>query len=132
MPLFTGMIHRTMEIKVEIDENANDNKALAIDLIVISDEKLLDKLLAMPSKEWFEKREQLKRDYLNGPYMEYYGWEWVPGQIVPDQNVDVKTRSLAALIYVNYTSPGSHRFRIDPFSDIIIHLRRSGFTVKTL
>ncbi len=126
--LLGGRLHVT----VNIAENANQNSPIALDLLFVYDEELLEKLLKMSAKEWFEKREQIRRDYPEGEGLDYWGWEWVPGQKIPVQEMPLKAESEAAMIFANYLSPGSHRARVDPFKDMRIRLSEKEFLVESL
>lgn len=117
-------------VKVNISENANLNSPVALDLLVVYDKGLLDELLGLSSKKWFEKREQIKLDHLKGEDLDYWGWEWVPGQKVSEQKIPLKPRAEGGLIFARYLSPGTHRVRINPFKDISVHLLENGFSVE--
>ncbi|RLC17621.1 MAG: hypothetical protein DRI57_09495 [Deltaproteobacteria bacterium] len=125
--LMGGRLHVT----VEIDEKANQDNPIALDLLFVYDEKLLEQLLQTPAKEWFEKRGQIKRDYLEGDGLDYWGWEWVPGQNIPVQELPLKSGAEGALVFADYLSPGDHRVRVAPFEDMTIHLKKDGFEVKS-
>ena len=121
-----------LNVKVTISENANQNNPIALDLVIVYDERLLDQLIGMSSKDWFVKREQIKRDYLDGTGLEYWSWEWVPGQGVPIQELPLKSMAKGGLVFADYYSPGTHRFRIDQFKDIKIQLEENHFSVEPL
>jgi type VI secretion system protein len=125
-----AMFGEKLDIKVYISEKANQNSPIAFDVVLVYDEGLLERLLSMPSREWFEKKEQIKRDYLQGEGLDFWGWEWVPGQEVPVQSLPFKTNAVGGFIFADYFTPGSHRFRIDPFKDISVRLLEKGFTVE--
>jgi len=127
-----AVLGKKVHVKVDISENANNNSPIALDVVLVYDEALLTELIKMPSKEWFEKREQIKRDYPEGTGLDYWGWEWVPGQKVPVQSLPLKPKAKGGIIFANYFSPGEHRFSIDPFKNIIIRLEEKSFTVEVL
>lgn len=124
--LLGGKVH----IKTNIVEKANQNSPVALDLLVIYDENLLAQLLNMSAKEWFEKRTQIKRDHLEGRGLDYWGWEWVPGQKIPDKTLPLKSKAKGGIIFAGYFSLGPHRATFDPFGDMTIHLLENGFTVE--
>ena len=126
--LLGGKTHVT----VRIDNNANQNQPIAVSLVIVHNEALFGKLLEMPSKDWFEKREQIKRDYREGESLDYWEWEWVPDQQVPLQELALKPGAVGGLVFAGYNSPGAHRVRIDPLQDIVIHLSEKEFSVETL
>jgi hypothetical protein len=121
-----------LDVKIEISDKANENSAIAVDLIVVYDKKLIDQLLKLTSKAWFEQRTQIRRDYLKGEGLDLWGWEWVPGQQVPDQHLPLKPKAKGGFIFARYHSPGSHRYRFDPFKDIKIRLMEKEFYVEPM
>jgi type VI secretion system protein len=125
-----AMLGAKLDAKVVVSEKLNDDNPVAVELIIVYDEDLLDRLLKMPAKEWFEKRAQIRRDYFKDTGFESWEWEWVPGQKVPDQHLPLRPRALAGVIFADYLSPGEHRARIDPYEDITINLGWRGFDVK--
>lgn len=126
--LLGGKTHVT----VRIDSNANQNNPIAVSMVLAYDDALFAKLLEMPSKDWFEKREQIKRDYREGESLDYWEWEWVPGQQVPLQELDLKAGAVGGLLFAGYNTPGAHRVRIDPLQDMVIHLSEKDFRVETI
>jgi type VI secretion system protein len=121
-----------LQVSVNISENANQNNPISLDLVFVYNEKLSDDLVKMTAKDWFAKREQLRRDYIEGEGVEYLNWEWIPGQKIPLQILPLKANAKAAFVFADYQTPGAHRFRADPFNDIVIHLRESGFYVESV
>ncbi len=119
-------------IKVFVSQKVNQNSAIAMDLVFVFDKQLMDKLREMASKEWFEKREQIKRDYLVGVGIDTLEREWVPGQLVPDIKLKLKPKAKGALIFAKYSMPGAHRFVVDPFRSVAIHLNEDDFEVKRI
>ena len=120
-----------LTVSIDISEKANQNSPVALDVVVVYDEELLARLLEFSSKDWFEKREQIKRDYLQGEGLDYWGWEWVPGQKVTIQKLPLKPEAKGGFIFADYFSPGVHRVRIDPFGDVIVHLLEKRFTAES-
>ena len=119
-----------LNVKVDISQNANTNSPIALDVVLVYDEALLKQLIKMPSREWFEKREQITRDHIKGNGLDYWAWEFVPGQNVETQVLPLKPKAKGGIVFANYFTPGEHRFRIDPFKDFIIHLNEKLFTVE--
>jgi type VI secretion system protein len=120
-----------LNVRVDISQNANTNSPIALDVVLVYDEILLEQLTKMPSREWFEKREQITRDHSKGNALDYWSWEFVPGQNVETQVLPLKPKAKGGIVFANYFTPGEHRFRIDPFKDFIIHLNEKVFTVES-
>ncbi len=48
-----------LDLKVHVSPKANNNNPVAVDLVLVSDKKLLQELMKMSASEWFEKRHQV-------------------------------------------------------------------------
>jgi len=70
-----AIIGGQVDVTVEIADNANQNSPIAVDLIVVYDEKLMEQLLGMTAGDWFARRSQIRRDYLDGAGFDSWGWE---------------------------------------------------------
>ncbi len=119
-----------VEVRFDIADDANQNSPIAVDLVVVYDEKLMDKLMGMTAAQWFEERGQIRRDYLEGAGFHSWGWEWIPGQSVPIQKLPLKAAAIGGVIFAKYIAPGAHRSRINPFNDVTIYLRTEDFAVN--
>jgi type VI secretion system protein len=119
-----------LNVQVDISENANTNNPIALDVVLIYDEDLLKQLIKLPSGEWFEKREQITRDHIRGDGLDYWAWEFVPGQNVETQVLPLKPKARGGIVFANYFTPGEHRTLVDPFKDFVIHLNEKIFTVE--
>ena len=126
-----ALVGGRVEVRVLVAPDANQNSPVAVDLIYLYNEDLLERLVQLTAKQWFDQREQVKRDFLPGEGADIWSWEWVPGQQIPIQQLPIKTSAVAGLIFANYHAPGNHRFRIDPFEDLVIQLGEQDLTVDT-
>lgn len=120
-----------VDVRVLVAPNANENSPVAVDLIYVYDESLLERLTALSAAEWFAQREQVRRDFLPGEGADVWSWEWVPGQKIPVQQLPLKPAAMAGLVFADYHTPGNHRFRVDPFDDLVIRLGPQDLTVET-
>jgi hypothetical protein len=93
-------------LDVTIDPAANNNAALAVDLVTVSDKKVLTEVSAFPSAVWFAKRKDYVR--LHSKQMHVYSWEWVPGQQVVSMKIPQTALADGILLFANYAVPGSH------------------------
>jgi type VI secretion system protein len=110
---------------VRIDSRINSNGAVPVDLILVYDKPLIEKLQALPAAEWFARRAQFRRDNQEGKKFDLWGWEWVPGQTVAPIRLPRRHGALAAIVYANYQEPGDHRWRVDPNRNLRIDLEES-------
>jgi type VI secretion system protein len=119
-----------LEIIIDIAPKANQNNPVALDMVMVYDKALLKQLQGMTAKDWFEKRSQVKLNYPGDIGLDSWSWEWVPGQIVKINPIAVKSKTLGAIIYANYLSPGEHRAVFDPYKSIVLSLKEKNFSVE--
>ncbi|MFO0762732.1 MAG: hypothetical protein U0359_40215 [Byssovorax sp.] len=110
----------------------NQNSPVPISLVAINDQKLFERLVQMNAKQWFEAREQIRRDNPGDNAFSEWVWEYVPGQAPPPVVIQVDGRAVGALIFANYRSPGDHRIRLGPQQRMRIDLGDDGMTVSPL
>src|SRR5437879_861051 len=79
-----------LSIEVHVAPTANKNNPVAVDLVLVSDKKLLKELTKMSAKDWFEQRHQVQLDYPKETDLGAGSWEWVPGQAVQLDRLPVK------------------------------------------
>lgn len=120
----------TLPVAFTISAGANSGNPVAVNVVVVYDKRLLDKLLALSAQEWFKGREQWQRDY--GDELEVEGWEWVPGQAVPRQEIAFHAGAKAGLIFADYYAPGAHRALIDPQQSWRVELLDSSLRAEPL
>jgi len=58
-----SMFGGALPFHVTIAPDANENSAIAVDLVVVYDAKLADELLKLPAAKWFAGKEQFARDH---------------------------------------------------------------------
>ena len=116
-------------MKVNVASDANDGNPVAFDLVLITDERLLEELGKISASEWFENRNQYRLDYPEETGLSAGSWEWVPGQVVALKPITVKREIVGGIIFANYFTPGEHRAVIDPRKSFTVTLGAEGFTV---
>ena len=67
-------------LTLDMAPKANNDTPLAVDFVAVQDPELFKLLLSIPAKQWFEQREQLRRDYLKA--IDVWSLELVPGQFM--------------------------------------------------
>lgn len=122
-----------LEVQVRIAPDANKNNPVALDLVLVSDKKLLEEISKVTAKDWFEgKRAEFRNDNPKETVLDIKGWEWVPGQAVRLDRFTIKLEVVGGVVFANYLTPGAHRATIDPRKSVQINLDSEKFTVKTL
>lgn len=121
-----------LDLKVHVSPKANNNNPVAVDLVLVSNKKLLQELMKMSASEWFEKRHQVELDYPKETQLGAGRWEWVPGQQVKVDRVTVKFEVVGGVIFANYFNAGAHRAPIDPRKGILVTLGEDSLCVQSL
>lgn len=117
------------EVTLIASADANRNSPVAVDLVLISDPKALDRMLALSATQWFATRGDLLATFAQG--IRCTGWEIVPGQTLTldDRTVLRGKRIVAALVFARYASIGAHRVRLDRFGGrLVLRFQEEGFT----
>ena len=120
--LFGGDI----ELQTHVAPNANMNNPVAVEFLLVYDEKLLATLTKTNAKDWFMNRDQFRQDNPKG--FDSWYWEWIPGQKVKDEKLPLKPSAKAALVFANYIVPGDNRAKLDPYKSVTINLGEKAFT----
>jgi hypothetical protein len=109
--------------------DANDNAPTTVDAVMIYNPSVLTAVLAMNSKQWFDRRDQLRNDFPGG--FEMREWEVVPGAQVNITKLPFRSGGLGLVVFANYSGAGDHRTRLDGFTQPRITLRDRNFAVTT-
>lgn len=108
-------------VSVSVDANANQDTAVAMDLLIVYEDALVNTLFKLSALEYFEKKAQILRD--TPGQMDVWSWEVVPGQIIPPRPIKM-TQSIprGAIVFANYLTPGDHRVRVGKEKAILVKL----------
>jgi type VI secretion system protein len=118
----------TRTLDFEIGAKANDDTALAVDLVLVFDQTLIGQIAGLPATTWFQTRDQVK--LANPTGLEVRSFEVIPGQ--PGAHVDITGDSrdaIAAFVFASYTSPGPHRARVDGLRSVLLRFGGKDFAV---
>jgi hypothetical protein len=118
-------------MEVRTAETANQNQPVAMDVLLVYNKQLLQELLKMSASDWFDKRDQIKRDDPKGDALSAWSWEWVPGQRELVE-LPLQAKARAGIIFARYFSRGEHRARIDPHTSITVELLDKDFSVRLM
>lgn len=119
-----------LDVKVHVSPAANKNNPVAVDLVLVSDKKLLKELTKMSARDWFEHRHQIQLDYPKETDLLAGSWEWVPGQAVKLERLPVKLEIIGGVVFANYLNDGAHRAIINPRKDIVLTLGEDDLCVQ--
>lgn len=128
----SGYEGRRLRLEVATTARANKNSPVPLTLVAVRDAKLFDRISKLTAKQWYEQREQVRRDFPSGTAFAEWDWEFVPGQSPPPMVIEVDSKAIGALIFANYRAPGDHRFRVGPQRRMRIDLGDDDFIVSPL
>jgi type VI secretion system protein len=103
-------------LDVTIAPAANNDAPIAVDMVAISDKKILTEVSTFPAAAWFAKRKDYVR--LHSKEVRVYSWEWVPGQQVVSIKIPETALADGVILFANYASPGAHSVML-PKSGIV-------------
>ncbi|ACC75056.1 hypothetical protein PPMP20_01110 [Paraburkholderia phymatum] len=117
------------QVTLSASDEVNNNSAVAVDVVLVSDDAMLARVAEMPASKWFTGRSDLVRTYPKN--LRYRSWEIVPGQHVEVSGDEFAgPRVAGAFVFANYEGPGAHRVRIEHFSGhIVVQLDSNNFSV---
>ncbi len=107
-------------ISITAEPEANRNTAIAVDLVMLSDEEAAAAILKLNARDWFTRRAEFLRDYPEGVAVQ--SWEIVPGQVLRDAKVDSPSGMKAAVVFALYDNEGEHRLRLTDNSEVRLML----------
>jgi len=110
----------------------NQNSPVPLSLVAINDPKLFERVAQLNAKQWFEQRDQIRRDFPGGQAFSEWEWEYVPGQAPPPVVVEIDGHAVGALIFANYRVSGDHRFRLGPQQRLRIDVGDDDLTMTPL
>ena len=119
-------------VEVQVAPQSNQNSPIPVTLVAVYDPKLYERFSQMSAKQWYEQRDQLRRDHPGGDAFIEWEWEFVPGFTPPPTVVEIRGRAVGAFVFAKYRSEGMHRVRLGPHQRIRINLQEDDVTVSTL
>jgi type VI secretion system protein len=116
-----------LDLKVGIDNGANKDSPVAVDVVLIKDKNFWKTAPPMAAKDWFSQKSDLQRRY--GKKLVVTSWEWVPGQPIPPITLKVPRFLNGAMVFARYPSPGSHSAPLPRGGKVSISLQKEDFTM---
>lgn len=117
-----------LPLTVTVVPGANDDSAIAIDFVVVYDQKLLDEIIKVSASDWFSKKSRFLADHPQELAVE--SREWVPGQPVAPLSIPYKIGAKKVVLFANYNSAGEHRAVVPPQQPSAITLGDTDLTVE--
>jgi type VI secretion system protein len=99
-------------VTLSIAAGANRDYPIAVDVVLVSDEALAQRLLGMSARDWFSARSGLRKTYPD--VLSVDSLELAPGEslTLPGKRWSGR-RVAAALVFADYLVAGPHLARID-------------------
>ena len=117
-------------IEFEVAQGANQDSPIAVDIVYVYDPQLVAQLTQMTAHDWFQKKGEVRQAFPTG--FDVTSLEVVPGQKGPVEAVSAKaSKAIAAFVFANYASQGTHRARVDRLERFFIALGDKDFTILT-
>jgi hypothetical protein len=130
VPGAQGHAAKNFSMQVNVADGANQNYPIAMDLVTISDKKVIPEVGKLSSRDWFERRNQILRD--TGGRVSVASWEWVPGQHAGPIAVAIAPKTRVAYVFAKYLNGGSHRALVDVKHPVVINLGPEDFSIQAL
>jgi len=115
---------------VVVMPEANENSAVAVDAVVVYNQNVLDQIMKLRASEWFAKKKQFMNDHRGD--IDVQAWEWIPDQVVPEQNIAYRAGARKVVLFADYASEGEHRAALDPQQRFRLVLDTLDLNVKVI
>jgi type VI secretion system protein len=116
-------------LRTDIAPTANQNRPIAVDVLLVRDKDLVKKLMSLSAADWFAQRAQFQRDYSDPKDLVVIHREWVPGQDIPCSNFTLNPKPRATILFANYFTKGDHRARLINGQSVLIRLNDEDFQI---
>lgn len=116
---------QTQRLRLQIAPDLNQNRPVAVDLVMVYDTYLMRALQKLSAQQWMHNKQQVKRDY--PLLLKLWEWEPVPGETLPAFELPANStkQAVGILLFANYDTPGLHRTRLDPFDQVLVKLGKN-------
>lgn len=118
-----------LRVAVEAEPNANQNSPVAVAVLVVYEDGVMNELSKLSASQWFEQAEQRKRDNPDGTAFDILSWEVMPGQRIQELTIELQGRDARGLVFADFYSEGDHRSRFNPAHTILVVLGVNDFNV---
>lgn len=118
------------EVTLAASSTSNNNSPVAVDVVLVFDDAMLDRLVELPAAKWFAARSDLRKTFPQS--LSYRTWELVPGQTVkvPGDSFG-NPRVVGVFVFADYLAPGAHRLRVETLKGSVVARFDTGtFDVK--
>ena len=107
------------EVTLSAAPGANQNSPIAVDVVLVFEDDMLERLVELPATKWFGVRADLRKTFPKS--LSYRTWELVPGQTIQLLGESFGSpRVVGVLVYADYATPGAHRLRVETLKGPLI------------
>lgn len=104
-----------------IASDLNGDAPVALDVVVVYDEAMQNKLVTLGAEAWFDGKKKLIEDF-PGTLVVALHHEWVPGTPRQTTRYEYGSGALATIVFALYDSPGDHRLVFPPGGPVTLRL----------
>jgi len=121
-------------VKVEtvgfrVSPQANQNSAVAVDLVLVKQQILVDTIGKLSAADWFARKAQFQRDFPDDIVV--VSWELVPGQVILPANVRPDPKVWGAFFFARYAGAGEHRAAVGSDRSVIVTLDDDDLSIQS-
>lgn len=118
----------TRQLKLSAAIDANADAPVAVDLVFAMDEDALAAVSNLASAQWFRDRSQIRLALPTSLLVKSF-------ELAPQRSVDYRLTgdekdAVGAFIFAAYSTPGTHRARVDRLESAVVRLGRTAFAVE--
>ena len=111
------------KVSILVDNNVNNNSAVALDLVVVCDEEINSEIGKMRAEEYFHKKSDLVMS--NSDKILVWHWEVVPGQKLMNQQINFEEFDpINGYVFAYYANDNVNRVKIPDVKEIKIVLSK--------
>jgi|JI10StandDraft_1071094.scaffolds.fasta_scaffold85454_2 type VI secretion system protein len=127
---FTGTPLDWSQVVISAVPGANQNSPIAVDIVLVREEAMLEKIAPLPAAKWFQTRADMLKTFPGS--FTYKSWEVSPGQTLRVRgDVFGSPTVVGVFVFADYMTPGEHRIRVEQLQNrIIVELGARGFSVS--
>lgn len=123
-PMQAAKPTQALNMAVRVEADANSGYPVGVSVVLVYGQMALTKVKAMPARQWFDERKQLKRDFPECFGFVAYDWEWVPGSYVSPITVMVPPEVLEVFVFSNFLAKGDHRVSVNVAKGVNLKLTK--------
>lgn len=115
-------------VNILVDKNANFTNAVALDLVIVCDEKLNEDISKLSAVQYFEKKQDIVLS--NQDSILIWHWEVVPGQQLRNLPITFNEFDpVGGYIFASYNNKSANRIKIPRSKEIKIILKKQNYQV---